>query len=120
RQVVESCPPEKSTSADSLFIARFQFLPEPFSSVHGGIVAQITSFFRGLRLGGRCDSLRPRFPGQQRVTRTAISGTGLFVPPDTISNEELVASFNDFAREHNAANAREIATGKISPILKSS
>ena len=54
------------------------------------------------------------------MTRTAISGTGLFVPPDTISNEELVDSFNEFAREHNAAHTREIATGKISPILKSS
>jgi beta-ketodecanoyl-[acyl-carrier-protein] synthase len=54
------------------------------------------------------------------VTRTAISGTGLFVPPETISNEELVASFNEFAREHNAAHAREIAAGKMPPLLKSS
>jgi beta-ketodecanoyl-[acyl-carrier-protein] synthase len=54
------------------------------------------------------------------VTRTAISGTGLFVPPETISNEELVDSFNEFAREHNATHAREIAAGKLPPILKSS
>ncbi len=54
------------------------------------------------------------------MTRTAISGTGLFVPPETISNEELVASFNEFAREHNAAHAREIAAGKMPPLLKSS
>jgi beta-ketodecanoyl-[acyl-carrier-protein] synthase len=54
------------------------------------------------------------------VTRTAISGTGLFVPPDTISNAELVDSFNEFAREHNAIHAREIAAGKMQPILKSS
>ena len=54
------------------------------------------------------------------MTRTAISGTGLFVPPDTISNGELVDSFNEFAREHNAAHAREIAAGQMQPILKSS
>jgi beta-ketodecanoyl-[acyl-carrier-protein] synthase len=54
------------------------------------------------------------------VTRTAISGTGLFVPPETISNEELVDSFNEFARQHNAAHAGEIAAGKVHPILKSS
>lgn len=54
------------------------------------------------------------------MTRTAISGTGLFVPPETISNEELVDSFNEFARQHNARHAREIAAGKMHPILKSS
>jgi len=54
------------------------------------------------------------------VTRTAISGTGLFVPPETISNEELVESFNEFARQHNAAHSREITAGKMPPILKSS
>ncbi|HLY07228.1 MAG TPA: beta-ketoacyl-ACP synthase III [Rhizomicrobium sp.] len=54
------------------------------------------------------------------MTRTAISGTGLFVPADMISNEELVDSFNEFARRHNAAHAREIASGTLQPILKSS
>jgi beta-ketodecanoyl-[acyl-carrier-protein] synthase len=33
-----------------------------------------------------------------------ISSTGLFTPPDTISNEELVASFNAYADRYNAAN----------------
>ena len=54
------------------------------------------------------------------MTRTAISGTGLFVPPEWISNEELVDSFNEFARQHNAFHAGEIAAGKLQPILKSS
>ena len=54
------------------------------------------------------------------MTRTAISGTGLFVPPETISNQELVDSFNEFARRHNTKHAREIAAGKLQPILKSS
>lgn len=54
------------------------------------------------------------------MTRTAISGTGLFVPPETISNQELVDSFNEFARRHNTKHARQIAAGKLQPILKSS
>ena len=33
-----------------------------------------------------------------------ISATGLFTPEDTISNEELVASYNAFADKFNAAN----------------
>lgn len=77
--------------------------------------------FRGLRLGLCCDSLRS---GNSQdfgaVTRIAISGTGLFVPPDTISNDELVHSFNEYAREFNALHAHEIASGCVQPILKSS
>lgn len=33
-----------------------------------------------------------------------ISATGLFTPPDIISNEELVASYNEYADRHNAAH----------------
>jgi beta-ketodecanoyl-[acyl-carrier-protein] synthase len=33
-----------------------------------------------------------------------ISSTGLFTPPDSISNDELVASFNAYVDRHNAAN----------------
>jgi beta-ketodecanoyl-[acyl-carrier-protein] synthase len=33
-----------------------------------------------------------------------ISATGLFTPEDSISNEELVASFNAYVDNHNAAN----------------
>jgi beta-ketodecanoyl-[acyl-carrier-protein] synthase len=50
----------------------------------------------------------------------AISGTGLYTPAETISNAELVASFNEYARQHNADNAGAIAAGQLQPILKSS
>jgi len=36
--------------------------------------------------------------------RPVISATGLFTPEESISNEELVASFNAFVDRHNAAN----------------
>jgi beta-ketodecanoyl-[acyl-carrier-protein] synthase len=54
------------------------------------------------------------------VTKTAISGTGFFVPSDVISNRELVDSFNEFARRFNHERADEIAAGQVQPILKSS
>ena len=43
--------------------------------------------------------------------RVAISSTGLFVPPEVITNEELVAAFNQYAQLENAKYAAEIAAG---------
>jgi beta-ketodecanoyl-[acyl-carrier-protein] synthase len=50
----------------------------------------------------------------------ALSGTGLFTPEASISNEELVASFNEYARHHNTAHAAAIAEGKIAAVPESS
>ncbi|MCP5432007.1 MAG: beta-ketoacyl-ACP synthase III [Alphaproteobacteria bacterium] len=50
----------------------------------------------------------------------AISSTGLYTPPYSISNEELVAAFNAFAARENAANAEAIASGKAAAIEPSS
>ena len=52
--------------------------------------------------------------------RVAISGTGLFTPAESITNAELVASFNEYVRRYNAYNAAAIAAGEMQPILKSS
>ncbi len=49
-----------------------------------------------------------------------ISATGLFTPPETITNEELVASFNAFVDRHNAHNADAIAAGEIEALAYSS
>jgi beta-ketodecanoyl-[acyl-carrier-protein] synthase len=38
----------------------------------------------------------------ESVTALALSGTGLYTPAASISNEELVASFNEYVRRHNA------------------
>jgi beta-ketodecanoyl-[acyl-carrier-protein] synthase len=54
------------------------------------------------------------------VTAIAISGTGLFTPPFSISNEELVASYNTYARNFNASNAAAIADGTVQPLTESS
>ena len=39
----------------------------------------------------------------------AITGTGLFTPPYSISNEDLVTSFNAWVDAENAKNAAAIA-----------
>ena len=52
--------------------------------------------------------------------RVAISGTGLFTPPETITNAELVASYNAYAEQQNALNAEAIAAGTAQPMPLSS
>lgn len=52
--------------------------------------------------------------------RVAISSTGLYIPPHVISNEELVASFNQFAAQENTLHAAAIAAGARQPIPQSS
>ncbi|MBY6014632.1 beta-ketoacyl-ACP synthase III [Qipengyuania gaetbuli] len=56
----------------------------------------------------------------QMTGRPVISSTGLFTPEESITNEELVASFNEYVRRHNAANADAIAAGELEPLAESS
>ena len=49
-----------------------------------------------------------------------ISGTGLFTPSQSISNEELVVSFNHFVDAYNKENAQAIAAGELAPLEHSS
>lgn len=48
-----------------------------------------------------------------------ISGTGLYTPPNIITNEELVASFNEYARNYNQEHEREIAAGTVAALQES-
>ena len=52
--------------------------------------------------------------------RVAISSTGLFTPPHTISNEELVQAYNDYAALENTRHAEAIAAGTHSALTESS
>ena len=52
--------------------------------------------------------------------RPVISTTGLFTPSDSISNAELVESFNAWAVRENARNADAIAAGETQAIEPSS
>ena len=49
-----------------------------------------------------------------------ISATGLFTPDESITNEELVASFNEFVDRHNAAHADAISAGEVEALSHSS
>src|SRR5947209_12971167 len=50
----------------------------------------------------------------------AITGTGLYAPPDVISNDELVASFNAYVVAFNATNADAIGRGERAALEGSS
>ncbi len=52
--------------------------------------------------------------------RVAISSTGIYIPPEVITNEELVLAFNSFANLENEKNAAAIASGAANPIAPSS
>ncbi len=52
--------------------------------------------------------------------KIAISGTGLYTPPDVITNAELVEAYNEYVRRYNLAHADEIAAGTLHALLKSS
>ncbi|MDB5961717.1 MAG: beta-ketoacyl-ACP synthase [Massilia sp.] len=54
------------------------------------------------------------------MKQVVISGTGLFTPPYSISNEELVVAFNAYVEQFNAANAEAIAAGEVQGLEGSS
>ena len=47
------------------------------------------------------------------MKKVVISGTGLFTPAQSISNDELVEAFNAWSQQFNAEHAAEIASGAI-------
>lgn len=49
-----------------------------------------------------------------------IAATGLYTPPHSLSNAELVATFNAYVERFNAANAEAIAAGELEPMAASS
>jgi beta-ketodecanoyl-[acyl-carrier-protein] synthase len=54
------------------------------------------------------------------MARIVISGTGVFTPPFSISNEELVLSFNTFVQNFNSLHGDEIANGSCQALAESS
>ncbi|HEX4896046.1 MAG TPA: beta-ketoacyl-ACP synthase III [Solimonas sp.] len=50
----------------------------------------------------------------------AITGTGLYTPPESISNDELVACFNAYVERYNLQNSEAIASGSLAPLAPSS
>jgi beta-ketodecanoyl-[acyl-carrier-protein] synthase len=55
-----------------------------------------------------------------QMPQPVISATGLFTPTDSISNEELVESFNAYVERHNHTHAADIAAGNAIALTPSS
>lgn len=54
------------------------------------------------------------------MTRVAITGSGLYTPADSISNDELVACYNAWATRENAQHTDAIAAGTVAELPMSS
>nr|WP_315469462.1 beta-ketoacyl-ACP synthase III [uncultured Undibacterium sp.] len=54
------------------------------------------------------------------MNQVVISGTGLYTPTESISNQELIASFNAYVEQFNQSNAAAIAASEITALEPSS
>ena len=54
------------------------------------------------------------------MMKVHITGTGLFTPTESVSNEELVAAFNSYVENFNAENADDIENGSVEALAPSS
>ncbi len=54
------------------------------------------------------------------MTKVLITGTGLFTPEDSVSNEELVLAFNTYVENFNTVHAAEIEAGSVEALAPSS
>ncbi len=54
------------------------------------------------------------------MPQAVIAANGLYTPPESLSNEELVATFNAYVERFNADNAQAIAAGEIQALTPSS
>ncbi|MGH8461405.1 MAG: beta-ketoacyl-ACP synthase III, partial [Stenotrophobium sp.] len=54
------------------------------------------------------------------MKRVAITGTGLYTPPESVSNDELVVAFNAYVERYNAEHADAIAAGSMTALQPSS
>ena len=53
------------------------------------------------------------------MKKVLISGTGLFTPEESISNEGLIASFNAYVELFNTKNAEAIERGEVQALRTS-
>jgi beta-ketodecanoyl-[acyl-carrier-protein] synthase len=54
------------------------------------------------------------------MKKVCISGSGLFTPAESVSNDELVATFNRYVERFNSENAAAIEAGTVQPLAPSS
>jgi len=54
------------------------------------------------------------------LPQAVIAATGLYTPPNSLSNAELVETFNAYVERFNAANAQAIEAGEVAALTPSS
>ncbi|QIR14228.1 beta-ketoacyl-ACP synthase III [Shewanella aestuarii] len=54
------------------------------------------------------------------MKNVVISGSGLFIPPYSVSNQELVESYNSYVDLHNQLNSAQIDKQEVEPLAYSS
>jgi beta-ketodecanoyl-[acyl-carrier-protein] synthase len=52
--------------------------------------------------------------------QAVIAATGLYTPPHSLSNAELVETFNAYVERFNATNAQAIEAGEVAALTPSS
>lgn len=57
---------------------------------------------------------------RRRLPDAVIAATGLYTPPNSLSNAELVETFNAWVERENARNAKAIKAGELEPLAASS
>ena len=62
----------------------------------------------------------PSVTGTAALHKAVIVATGLFTPPFSVSNTELVEAFNAYVERFNVANAEAIAAGEVVALAPSS
>lgn len=63
---------------------------------------------------------RASVTGTAALPKAVIVATGLYTPPFSVSNTELVEAFNTYVERFNAANAEAIAAGEVTALAPSS
>jgi len=63
---------------------------------------------------------RASVTGTAALPKAVIVATGLYTPPFSVSNTELVEAFNTYVERFNAANAQAIAAGEVTALAPSS
>jgi beta-ketodecanoyl-[acyl-carrier-protein] synthase len=62
----------------------------------------------------------PEILRSKTMVQPAITGSGVFTPPEVITNEELVVAYNAYAEAFNATHAEAIAAGEVAAKAPSS
>jgi beta-ketodecanoyl-[acyl-carrier-protein] synthase len=67
-----------------------------------------------------CQSKTTGAAGSWNLSKAVIAATGLYVPPQSVSNAELVATFNRYVEQYNGEHGAQIEAGAVQALVPSS